>query len=61
MANEIEKVAKELCNLTAGFRKLHIIIQDIHDFRKEEDEKIEQIKKTLEEKKKKAEKTCLSD
>ena len=53
----MENVAKELRNIATGFKKPHIITQDVHDFRREQDEQIEQAKKALEEKKKEAEQT----
>jgi hypothetical protein len=51
VANEMENVAKELRNIATGFSRPHVLTQDIRDFRKEQDEQIEQAMKALEEKK----------
>lgn len=48
VAKELEKIGSELQHIGSGFHKPHVRTQDIHDFQKQEDEQIEQARKTLE-------------
>lgn len=49
IAKELEKIGSELHSIGTGFHKPHVRTQDIQDFRKEEDEQIEEARKAFEE------------